>query len=283
MNDPRPITPAEREAKKTEAQQAEDIAYTINHALACTATDFIDPYFGNLTQRYLGKRYSVGCGHDHSKDSAHHDHNHHHHHGSHLKHWWIGEVVGDFGAVPVTVGMQRHFPGFMNGLRTLLEPLLGGFFRRGAERSARHWAQAQGLSAESQEYKEQADAIYRYEIDHLPQAFMWTASSVALNLGTQRLVGNQAPLWHLVAGKTVGAGISASLVVGGRGFFPAAAHAWDTFTSEHLFLPATKVVVTMFEEDRGAVDRMAEKKKRLHANEWVERTQGHESGMALGK
>jgi len=78
------ISATEYEAHKTKEERAEDIAYTINHALACTVTDFIDPFVGNLTQKYLGKRISIGCGHDHSKDGkeGHHDHAHEHHHES---------------------------------------------------------------------------------------------------------------------------------------------------------------------------------------------------------
>ena len=83
---------------KSSAQHAENIAYTINHALACTATDFIDPWIGRMTQKYLRQRVSIGCGHDHSAD-----------HGT----AWqgvVGELVGDFGAVPVTVAVQHYAP-----------------------------------------------------------------------------------------------------------------------------------------------------------------------------
>lgn len=284
-------TPDDREKKKNEAQRAVDIAYTINHALACTATDFIDPYFGNLTQKYLGKRFSIGCGHDHSKDN-HHDHGHkhhgppcahphHHHHAGNLKHWWIGEVVGDFGAVPVTIAAQRYFPGFMNGLRKMMEPMLGGFFRKGAERSSKKWAQAQGVSADSQEFKDHVEAVYQHEVSHLPQALMWTTSSIAINLCTQRAIGNKGPFWQLAAGKAVGASISAGLVVGGRGLAPGAAEKWDNFTSEKLFLPATKAVGSLFGVRKEDIDRMAEEQKELKGESWTERAKS--SAVELGR
>lgn len=273
------LSPTEAEVAKTKEQRAEDIAYTINHALACTATDFIDPYFGDLTQRYLGQRVSIGCSHDHSKDAGHgpgHEHgpgcDHHAHAGAgHLGHWWIGEVVGDFGAVPVTVGMQRYFPSVMDGLRRTIEPVLGGYFRKGAERSTKSWAEKRGVSADSPEYKQHMEAVYRHEVDHLPQALVWTASSIAINLTTQRLIGNTAPLWQLATGKAVGASISAALVVGGRGLAPEAARKWDGFTSKNVFLPATRVIGRVFGIEERSVERMADKEERLADGPWESR------------
>lgn len=273
MDQLKPPPPLVSEATKTADQRAEDVAYTINHALACTATDFIDPYFGNLTQRWLGKRYSVGCSHDHSHDHHHdhHHHDHHHaHHGSHLKQWWLGEVVGDFGAVPVTLAFQRGLPGFMDRLRGVMEPLLGPFFRNGARRSARRWAAENNVSQDSPEFAQRVEMIYRHEVDHLPQALMWTASSIAINLTTQRLTGNRGPMWQLAAGKAAGASISAALVVGARGLAPQAARNWDRFTSQNLFLPATRAIGGLAGIDDAAVDRMVERENELKGD-WRER------------
>ncbi|MDX1974194.1 MAG: hypothetical protein SFT92_00805 [Rickettsiales bacterium] len=277
-----PLTPEAREAKKTDAQRAQDTAYTINHAIACTVTDFIDPYIGNVTQTYLGKRFSIGCNHDHSHDANHdydhaHDHTHDHPHDhSHLTHWWIGEVVGDFGAVPLTIGLQRYAPGFMDRLRMLMEPALGTFFHKGAERTAKKWALKHGVPIESDEYKAQLEAIYRHEMDHLPQALIWTASSIAINLATQRAMGNHGPFWQLAAGKATGATISAGLVVSGRGLAPGAAESWDNFTSEHLFLPATQAVGGLFGVKKEDVQQMAERQKQLTERPWSERAQSTE-------
>jgi len=268
------LTPAEYEAHKTREEQAEDIAYTINHALACTVTDFIDPFVGNLTQKYLGKRISIGCGHDHSGDSHDHhheehhehglqcdhghgdEHHHDHHAGGNLKHWWMGEVAGDFGAVPVTIAFQRFAPGFMDGIRRVMEPILGPLFHNGARRAARNWAIEQNMQVDSEACKEKEKQIYDHEVRHLPQALIWTVSSVAINLATQKSLGNKGPLWQLAIGKAVGASISAGLVVGGRGLAPEAAHKWDRFTSRKLFLPATKTIGKLFGVDEKDFDSM---------------------------
>lgn len=90
------LSPAEYEAAKTEAQRAEDIAYTINHSVYCTITDFINPPVNAATDGYL--RWLIpGCGHDHSGDHAHdHGHNHgptcNHDHGSHSQSHGSGHV-----------------------------------------------------------------------------------------------------------------------------------------------------------------------------------------------
>ena len=253
------LSPKEAERAKTSEQRAQDIAYTINHALACTATDFIDPFVGNFTQKMIGKRFSVGCG-THGHDDHHHDHDHGHDAPSgHLGHWWLGEVIGDFGSVPITVGIQHYFPGFMDKLKSGIEPVVGKFFRKGAERATKRWAAGNGIAEGSQEFKDHVEEVYKSEIDHLPQALVWTASSIALNLTTQKLIGNDAPLWQLAAAKATGATISAGLVVGARGFAPGAAEKWDSFTSEKIFLPATKVVGKVIGIDPETVDRMAER------------------------
>lgn len=251
----------------TASDRAEDIAYTINHAIACTVTDFIDPYVGDLTQQWLGRRVFIGCQHDHG-DQAHCDH-HHAHHG-HGKQWVIGEVAGDFGAVPVTVAFQRYVPGFMLALREVIEPLLGGLFRFGARHSAQGWARKQGLDERGQVCKDKAAEIYEHEMRHLPQALLWTASSITINLCTQRVLGNKGPLLHMLAGKAAGASISAGLVVAGRSLMPQTAHDWDRFTSEHLFLPLTKTAGKLAGITPQDVDRMAQKQEPQELD-WAER------------
>lgn len=261
---------------------AEDVAYTVNHALACTATDILNPYIGNITQRYLGKRVNVGCrDHDHNitlppenataeqkadavkelskkkfgkglftkLEISHSEPDAYKRlqpvvpaAQSNLKHWWVGEIVGDFGAVPITVAAQRMLPGLMDSIRSLTEPVLGPLFRIGAKRDARIWAEHNNVEVGSKEYKEHEKDTYAREMRHLPQAFMWTASSVALNIGAQRISGNKGELSHLLAGKAVGAATSAAAVLGFRSLAPHQAYKWDQFTSEYIFRPTAHVV-----------------------------------------
>lgn len=271
------------ESAKTDLERMEDVAYTINHAIACSATDFIDPFVGNATQKWLGKRFSIGCGHDHGhfqgSDCGTHDHAHDHDHGkSHLGHWWLGELAGDFGSVPVTVAIQRHAPGVMNGLRKGMEAVAGGIFRKSAERSARKQATAFGMEASEAEIQQRADALYEHEMKHLPQAAVWTASSVVLNVGIQKLTGNTAPLWQVTAGKLSGVALSSGLMVGARALAPATAQKWDGYASEKLYLPATKKVSKLFGVDEKTVDSMVAKERAHDVKSWVARREEEKTG-----
>ncbi len=285
----------ENNIKKTPAYPpSEDIAYTINHAIACTVTDFIDPFVGKWTQDYLGKRFSIGCGHNHADDHHHgHHHGHDHAHGheacehTHHKdkakfsHWWAGELAGDFGAVPVTVALQYYAPAMLNGIGAVLKPVIGGFFESGAKKAARKWAHERGIDPQSEEAKAQAALLYDYEMHHLPQALVWTASSIAINLGTQRAMGNHAPLSHMLAGKAAGASITAAAVVAARGIMPAAARKWDTFTTSKIFQPATEMTAGWFGVDVEDTRRMLAKEAQIKHENWQDRVRDTPAATSL--
>ncbi len=209
---PNNLTPAEIERNKTPKQKAEDVAYTINHTLVCTATDFIDPYIGNVIQKYLGNK-------------------------SQLPNAYMAELIGDFGSIPVTVAAQRFFPTAMDFIKKSTEPAFRGVFLSGAKRNAKYWAEEHGYKVGSKEYEQKAQRIYNYEIEHLPQAFIWTVSAVGLNVAAQKLLGNKAPLHHITAGKVGGAALSAAITLGGRSIFPRKAERLDRWTSEKVLLP----------------------------------------------
>lgn len=198
-------------------RRAEDVAYTLNHALVCTATDFIDPYLGNCIQKHLGNE-------------------------SQLKGAVLAEIAGDMGAVPFTVAMQRVFPTGMAAISCAVEPWVGGWFQASATRAATQWAGAHGVSLASPAYQARRDRIYRYEMEHLPQAILWTGSSIAINVSVQRGLGNKAPMAHILAGKVGGAALTALITLGGRSLFPHKAEEWDARLSEYVLLPVMRAV-----------------------------------------
>jgi len=241
-------SPAKLEDAKSKKQRVEDVAYTLNHSLVCTATDFIDPYVGNLIQKHLGNN-------------------------SQLKDCWIAEFAGDFGAVPFTIAMQRMFPSFMRSLSQAAEPIVGKFFHNGAERAAQEWAKEHNLSVESPEYKKRVEKIYQYEMSHVPQALMWTVSSIAINVSMQRFLGNSAPISHIIAGKMGGAALTAGITTGGRGLFPRKAEKWDKFTSEKIFLPVQDLVNNTFgisgSEEKKDMYQKREEEKRSRNDRYI--------------
>jgi len=236
MTDKEKPVPKILEESKTEQEKAADVAYTLNHSLVCTATDFIDPFVGNFIQKYLGNT-------------------------SQLKNCWIAEVIGDFGAVPLTIGMQRFFPNVMAGVKKIIEPVFSESFRKGAEKEAKSWALHHGYSLDSQQYKKRVERIYNYETTHLPQALMWTCSSIALNIASQKWLGNNNPVAHIFAGKIGGAAITSAITIGGRSIFPYKAEKWDKLVSEKLLLP--------IEEKTEQILGLEEK----HEKKWVKRVQ----------
>lgn len=263
-----PADAAQRPATAEHARM-EDIAYTINHAIACSATDFIDPFVGNATQKWLGRRFSVGCGHghDHFHDAT-CEASHAHTHGN-LGHWWLGELAGDFGSVPVTIAIQRHAPGLMQGIGKGMEAVAGGLFRKSAERTARKQAAAFGGQASEAEIQARAGEIYRHEIEHMPLAAVWTASSVAINVGIQKLSGNTAPLWHIGAGKLAGVSLSTGLTLGLRAAAPGTMQAIDRSASEHVYLPVARKVGKWFGVEETAIEQAAEQEQQKKS--WAQR------------
>jgi len=289
-----------REQQKDSMQRAEDIAYTINHSLYCTLTDFINPPINAATDGYL--RWLIpGCGHDHSHSAGHtHEHGeacHHHHEPQGATRWEKfksasktafskerffeyakGEFIGDFGAVPVTIAAQRFFPSFMHGLRKLSEPLVRPLFAFGIERSSKKWAKEQGYAEGSPEYEAHKREVYEHEIGHFPQAIVWTGASLGGNIAYQ-MYADKTPMAFdrklALKSSSVLSGVlvTAGMVVAARALAPDTMHRMDRWTSKKIILPATKAVGSLVGVDEAAVDRMVSKEQALAHGSWQQRMQ----------
>ena len=327
------ITAHQEEARKTAEERAEDIAYTINHSLACTATDFLNPVINAATNGVISG--IGGCGHDHSKDHVHgHSHEHHHTkpsvqthsyephvHGPNCNHvheeaahkeefsehakkaakglftkewrentklslkqsfskdrivqWLKGEFIGDFGAVPLTIGVQRLFPSVMKGIRKITEPLVAPIFRFGIERSSKKWAAKNQVEVGSEEYKEHVKNSYEHEMKHVPLAVVWTSFSLALNVAYQKYsdiqkmgVAKARSVTELALSAMGGILVTSGLVAAWRSMASNKARKWDHSISDSVILPTTKLVGKAFGVDEAAVDRMAEKEKLREEKDW---------------
>src|SRR5262249_8429160 len=153
--------------QKNAQQKAEDIIYTLNHAVTClTVTDLaVIPGLSALGMKFL----QYGHHHDHkfnwrevftkefwsfkNKEGFFHS----------AGEWFIGEAVGDLGAVVPTLAAQRFAPGFMQWLRHTLEPVVGSTFRSGSNQAARDWADKKGIARDDPQVKARADRLYEYE------------------------------------------------------------------------------------------------------------------------
>ena len=251
----------ERERGKSAEDKAGDVAYTINHALSCGTTDVV-------LQPVIAAAFgvNVGCGHPE-----------HHHPQEKLTlksfaheagHYFKGEVVGDFIAVPMTIGVQRMFPDFMHGLRKLLEPLTGWAFRLGANHTAQQWGRKAGFADDSAEVKARADMIYEHEVEHLPQAAVWNMFAYPIGAFGQKAMGHGRGYGEIFKSKLVGAAVSNGLLIGGRMVAPGAAQQWDKVLGDNVFMPVGRVVGKAFGVDESTMEKVQKK----HADMgWQER------------
>lgn len=262
---------------KTKAQHAENIAYTINHALACTATDFIDPFVSTKVQKYLNQKVSFGCGHDHSKDGDH----------GHGSNWQgvVGELAGDFGAVPVTVLLQHYAPWFMDAIRWVSEPIMGDLFRNGAKAAATHQskqAMLNGTPFSPEEYRARARELYHYEIQHLPQGLVWTVTAVVANVKIQKhVLHNPSDEKDIYAGKITGALVSSSLLFGTRAFATDKAKKWDEWATTKVFMPMTKSVGKWFGVEEKDVNSLIDRQKQMNDPNWQARAKDSQEKTVL--
>lgn len=287
------LTPEEIERKKTREQKARDGAYVVNHAISCGLTDmFIQPFAGAYVQTLaendkLPKSFKwvtrIFESHDHhGPDHQGHDHHAHTDHhgkpagfwrgvGGNAKHWFLGEALGDIGAVPLTILVQRTQPGFMNGLRRIMEPVAGGLFRRGARNDAREWALEKGMDPNGAEEKAFENKMYENEISHLPQAVVWNTFSIPINLGVQRAGGSRAGWGVLALGKVFGSVVSNTALIGGRALSPGTFEKWDKYSSRHFLLPVTTRAEEVFGVDGNAAGSADERQKNKQGDDWKKR------------
>lgn len=276
------LSPREIERSKDTKERASEWAYTMNHALSCGMTDvFIQPFASKwVSDAVHEKRMPPGLRwlpnifekHDHAHGhDDHHGHGHDDHHGhghdhapslrNNLSHWVGGEIAGDVGAVPLTVLTQRFAPGLMSGIRHVIEPIFGSVFHRGAQRDAERWALKHG-ETDSNAIVNKAQELYEYEMNHLPQAVVWNAYSIPINLASQRYVFHSKLTWgEMLIGKTFGSLVSNLALIGGRAMMPGSFHKWDSFASDKVVVPITKGVGNIFGADTSRVDEIARKER----------------------
>ncbi len=180
-------------------------------------------------------------------------------HYPNFKEWFIGEAVGDLGAVPVTLAVQHFTPGIMTGIQHGLEPIVGRLMRARAEKAAARWADSNGIARDARDVVDHAESLYQYEIRHLPQMAMWTLSSCAINYGVMKYRNPAMELATFTKGKVAGAAITAGLVFGTRTLAPEAAHRWDETMGRRVVVPVTKKVGRIFGIEEKEVDAQHEK------------------------
>lgn len=242
--------------------------------------------------------------HDHDHDHGHshgpgcsHDHGHEHKHEIHpdpapkltpdssggkagkkfvytSAQWLVAEAIGDIGAVPVTIFLQRHCPNFMHSLRSVIEPVVGGSYRRSTTSSAIKWGDKHGFDKDSKEVKDRQHELYEYEMSHMPQMAVWTVTSIAMNYGAMHGLHKVEPRMfekmsnEKFAGvKGLGALMTMGLVLTVRGLIPGGAHKWDQTIGRKVVVPITKKVGRVFGVRESDVDSFQQKREQMETGE----------------
>lgn len=186
--------------------------------------------------------------------------------------WLMAEAIGDIGAVPVTIALQRHAPGFMHWLRGPSEWATGWMFRSTTTKAARQWGDKHGFAADSQEVKGRQQELYQYEMNHMPQMAVWTVTSIAMNFGAMVGLNKVNPhmfertsLEKFAKVKGLGALFTAAVVLSVRGLIPGGAHKWDQTVGRNVVIPITKKAGRLFGVRESDVDRFQQNREQMES------------------
>lgn len=261
-------SPRIREREKTPEESALDIAYTINHGASCATTDMvIVPALaagfginGETKKPITWKLFTHEAGH-------------------YLK----GEIIGDFSAVPLTIMVQRFFPGFMDMVSRVIDPIAKPLFERGSRHGAERWGKKHGFAKTDAEVVDRAEEIYQNEIKHLPQAVVWNMFSFPLGVLGQKFFGHQGSYGEIVKYKLLGTAISNVLLIGGRAMFPDKAEKFDRLDGKYVIRPVTRAISSLVGIDSKVVDQMdakAEEAERREHGSWRKRVEKQDVAAA---
>ena len=269
---------------------AVDFAYTLNHAIVCTLTDPITDVPITATVASLARK----SGQDVEKTSFQDVLRQLHpkeiartlkedtfslqkdegKRFNRITSFFLSEVAGDFGAVPVVVGLQHFAPGFMKAIGKAASPIAKPIFKRSAERSIRAEFELGGMDTNTPEFDARVKEIYERELDKLPQAIMWTGVSPAINILMQKTVlGNKEDsVGALLLGKAIGSVTTSSLTVGLRTVAPDKAQKWDDWSSEKAGKPVARFIAKITGVDKEELEAgMKAKREQEHGKSWGEK------------
>jgi hypothetical protein len=201
-------------------------AIAIEHAVFCTATDFLDPFVGQKVLDGLNKIFPP-------KELN---------NTNTIDKWFAGEFCGDFGAVPIVVMAQKFFPNLMEKAAQTIEPILGMFFKNGADKITGKWAKEHNVPANSPQYQEKYDKTYNAIIRGLPDAALWSVSSATINVCVQKMMGNDNPAWKLAASKAAGTILTTGMLGTARAVIPEPIEEMHRFTEHKIVKPVMNIV-----------------------------------------
>ena len=199
----------------------EHFASTLTHALTCSVLDPATAKITSSVQKLLDKNFTDNDAKETTKE------------------WLLGEVVGDFGSVPLVVMAQKFFPNLMNGTANALEPIVKHFFQNSSEKSAKNWAVHHHVEIGSERYHQKKEELLARAISNFPKTLLWTVSSTAINIGMQRFVleNKESPVVHQLAAKAIAAITTGAAVTLVRAFAPDTTRNFERFVHHKAIKP----------------------------------------------
>lgn len=225
QSDPSNIPVASRtNADRMQQQFGEDIAFGIQQTFACWGTDFIDPFVG----KWFMDKYQDD-----------------HHHGT-LTHTWGGEIIGDTAAFFAFLGVRQYFPQSLTALKHAARQLGDGFYERAGHKSLDSWAQKHHIAKDSEAYRQELENWKDFQADNFAKSSVISVSSVALNVATQKAMGNTHKVSVITTGKLIGAAITMASMLGLRFLIPQSTKELDRELSEKYFTPVVRRTQRLF-------------------------------------
>jgi hypothetical protein len=235
--------PTEDDLDHAHIEAGKSAIYISNHAGACGILDVANTPIELATKALFNKKISIGCqaclSGDHDRGFFSKDHEHW---AIKAGRWLAAEQIGDWGSVFITYGLQRHAPELMNGIGQAATYVAGDIFRLSANHHAQQWGKEHGYAHDAPEVAAHAQHLYSYEMTHLPQAIVWTASSIGLSLLALKVMGDTDPWYVNVSAKMAGAASTSLGVVALRALAPELASKWDEWGATHIAVPLTDVL-----------------------------------------
>ncbi len=256
------LSARERQQNKTAQDHLNDLAFLLTHTITCTLTDPltgpVSEWAENHIDMSMNKQNGFQLKIDPFRKVPEEDHT--------LTEWVLAEVIADAASVPATMAVQHFAPEVMEAIRKPLEMAFGGMYEKSAEKAATVWADKHHVRVGSEEFQEYKEAHYEKEMAHAPQAFMWSALSIAANVAIQKTVlpavsnntlGNDKPTGKLVASNMFGTAITGLIANGLRLAAPQTIdhieHEIGEFAEKKISRPATKIIGNSIGVDRDTV------------------------------
>lgn len=204
--------------EKHKEQLGKDIAFGIQQTAACWATDFIDPPLSAYIQKKL--------------ESSGHESEH--------KYAWAGEIIGDSLAIFAFLGARKFLAAPMEAATRFTKRLLNPLLESSGKKTLKEWTQRHNIAPGSAEYARKLEEWKDFQADNMVKTSVIGVSSIALNVATQKALGNTHKTSVILLSKLAGAAITMATMMGLRFALPKTTKTIDEEMSERYFAPVIR-------------------------------------------